>query len=505
MSQANSLKELGNKEFTAKNFSKAAEYYTQAIAISPNAIYYTNRCACLIELKKFDKALEDTIKALDLDKTYAKAYARGAQAYTHMGRIDEALELIKKGVENSPNDQQIRREYDNLQILISYRSSIPKHIEDLEYHDALRKVNALAERCDHEIKFFETKIDILCLSNEVKVAKTFLREKEATWRKISEESFYRNSGKVDRFSNDLVNAKVHLQKALAINPDSALVKKEFVLVKSMDELKKKATDAFTSKKYGEALKIYDDAMNLDKTNKIWNSVILSNKASCLMQQKKNKEALVLMAKAVELDPQNAKFLYKKGKLEKDLQDWESAETSMRKAKTLDPTLTIDHDLKEVGKKVKEINKKDYYAILGIDKKASAEEIKKAYKELVKKWHPDKHAGNKELQDKAEKKFKEISEAYGVISDPEKRKRFDLGGMEEDKEQYTGSQNMQDMFSRGGGDPLIQMFFNQGSQNSFMFGGAGGNRRQGSGAQKFGFSNMFSDGSAEDIFAQFKRR
>jgi len=64
--------------------------------------------------------------------------------------------------------------------------------------------------------------------------------------------------------------------------------------------------------------------------------------------------------------------------------------------------------------------KDYYKILGVDKNASAEEIKKAYRKLAMKYHPDKNPGNKQ----AEEKFKEINEANEVLSDTEKRARYD---------------------------------------------------------------------------------
>jgi curved DNA-binding protein len=64
--------------------------------------------------------------------------------------------------------------------------------------------------------------------------------------------------------------------------------------------------------------------------------------------------------------------------------------------------------------------KDYYKILGVDKKATQDEIKKAYRKLAVKYHPDKNPGNKQ----AEEKFKEINEANDVLSDSEKRKKYD---------------------------------------------------------------------------------
>lgn len=68
--------------------------------------------------------------------------------------------------------------------------------------------------------------------------------------------------------------------------------------------------------------------------------------------------------------------------------------------------------------------KDYYGILNIPKEATEQQIKKAYKKLAMKWHPDKNVDNPEI---AEKKFKEVSEAYQVLSDPEKRKKYDMFG------------------------------------------------------------------------------
>ena len=69
------------------------------------------------------------------------------------------------------------------------------------------------------------------------------------------------------------------------------------------------------------------------------------------------------------------------------------------------------------------NKRDYYEVLGVSKEADSSAIKKAYRKLAKKYHPDTNAGNAE----AEKRFKEISEAYAVLGDEEKKKLYDEFG------------------------------------------------------------------------------
>ena len=67
--------------------------------------------------------------------------------------------------------------------------------------------------------------------------------------------------------------------------------------------------------------------------------------------------------------------------------------------------------------------KDYYKILGVDKNADQKEIKKAYRKLAKKYHPDLNSGNKSAQEK----FKDVNEAYEVLGDEQKRKKYDMFG------------------------------------------------------------------------------
>jgi len=136
--------------------------------------------------------------------------------------------------------------------------------------------------------------------------------------------------------------------------------------------------------------------------------------------------------------------------------------------------------------------KDYYKILGLNKSTSPEDIKKAYRKLAMKYHPDRNKSNKA----AEEKFKEISEAYAVLSDSEKKKQYDMFGAEGFQQRYS----QDDIFSnfdfsnifkefgfgniggwkRGGGSGIFNHIF------------SGASRRSSYGAQSDPYSSIFTN-------------
>ncbi|MDR3223825.1 MAG: molecular chaperone DnaJ [Methanobrevibacter sp.] len=123
-------------------------------------------------------------------------------------------------------------------------------------------------------------------------------------------------------------------------------------------------------------------------------------------------------------------------------------------------------------------KRDYYDILGIDKSASAKEIKKSYRKLAMKYHPDK--AEESDKEKFTEKFKEISEAYAVLSDEEKKQKYDQfghAGMDGfSQEDIFRNVNFEDIFQGFGGDG--QGFGGIGDILSEIFGGGGRSRRTG---------------------------
>ncbi|MFO7577261.1 MAG: DnaJ C-terminal domain-containing protein [Pelovirga sp.] len=103
--------------------------------------------------------------------------------------------------------------------------------------------------------------------------------------------------------------------------------------------------------------------------------------------------------------------------------------------------------------------KDYYAVLGVERTADAATIKKAYRKLAQKYHPDKNPDDK----KAEEHFKQLTEAYAVLSDPEKRRQYDQFGADGFHQRFSQEDifrnvNMGDIFGSFGGEDLFSQLF-----------------------------------------------
>ena len=121
--------------------------------------------------------------------------------------------------------------------------------------------------------------------------------------------------------------------------------------------------------------------------------------------------------------------------------------------------------------------KDYYAILNIKRDADEKEIKHAYRKLAKKYHPDTNPNNKE----AEQKFKEVTEAYNVLSDPEKKKKYDQYGSAAFDGNFSDGFNASDFY----GNHFHEQTFHDGS-NGFHF----------------HFSGNADDDMFDDLFGSF---
>lgn len=180
-------------------------------------------------------------------------------------------------------------------------------------------------------------------------------------------------------------------------------------------------------KFREAHKLYTEALEIDPLNGDINSKLLYNRALMNSKIGNIRDAITDCNSALKTNPAYLKVILLRAKCHNDMENFEEAVKDYEAALKIEKTNEIKIALKDAKIALKRSKRKDYYKILGIDKRASDDEIKKAYRKRALVHHPDRHASASEDEKREqEKKFKEIGEAYAILSDPQKKDRFDNG-------------------------------------------------------------------------------
>lgn len=128
-----------------------------------------------------------------------------------------------------------------------------------------------------------------------------------------------------------------------------------------------------------------------------------------MKRNQPLKALDDLNKSLELNPAYTKSLMRRAEINMEIEDYSAAIQDYAKIEQLDPTANLKAKIQEAKKKEKVAKKKDYYAILGVVKTASEDQIKKAYKKLALKYHPDRNSTKSDAEkDEATRKFKDVA-------------------------------------------------------------------------------------------------
>lgn len=198
-------------------------------------------------------------------------------------------------------------------------------------------------------------------------------------------------------------------------------------------------------KFREAHKLYTEALEIDPFNNDINSKLFYNRALMNSKIGNIRDAIADCSAALKTNASYLKVILLRAKCHEDMENFEESVKDYETAFKIEKTIEIKNLLKDAKIKLKRSKRKDYYKILGIDKRASDDEIKKAYRKRALVHHPDRHASASEDEKREqEKKFKEIGEAYAVLSDPQKKDRFD-NGQDLDDVEFDSSQMYRQFF------------------------------------------------------------
>jgi DnaJ family protein C protein 7 len=306
---------------------------------------------------------------------------------------------------------------------------------------------------------------------------------------------------VTYYKGNITEAEKTLERCRVIDPTFKAGQDFIKSIKRFEQAKDEANQLFSAKRTSEAIAAYSECLKFDEFNKYYNSIILSNRSACYITNKEYIKALTDINKAIDLNPDFAKAHARRGNIRYHLEEYSEAMKDYNRAKELNPAYPdIENLISSAQTASQNRKRKDYYAILGIEKGASDDQIKKAYRKMALKWHPDKNSETPEQKMEAEKIFKDVNEAYAVLSDKNKKAIFDSGG---DPEGGNGGFSG---FGGAGFDPtsIFQTFFGGGGEGGFgnIFSNMGSGGRVFMSGGMPGFSNFGESDRSSNGFSGF---
>jgi len=471
---AEQYKAAGNRHFKEKNYPKAIEQYTKAVDLFPDsATYLGNRAAAYMSSGSFQHALEDCSRAADLDPQNAKILLRLARIYTGLGRPEEAMTTFNR-IRPAPSAKDVAPTKEMLHHITSAADT-------LERGSAMSMVLHALDQAERGLGAGVTKPRKWQLMRGEAYLKMGNENSLGDAQNIAMNLLRNNNqdpealvlrGRVLYGQGDNEKAMSFFRMAVNCDPDFRDAIKWLRIVQKIDRMKDEGNTHFKAGRFQPAIEKYTEALEIDPTNKSMNAKLLQNRAQCKIKLKQYDEAIADSERAVSLDPGYTKARKTKANALGQAGKWEDAVKEWKNIQELDPEdRTIPKEVRKAELELKKSQRKDYYKLLGVGKDADANEIKRAYRKMAVKLHPDKNPGDEH----AEAKFKDMQEAYETLSDPEKKARYDNG---------DDLLDPADMFGGGGGmgggmggiDPEI-LFSMMGNQGGF---GGGGFRSAGGG-------------------------
>ncbi|KAF1834384.1 TPR-like protein [Decorospora gaudefroyi] len=470
---ADEYKAAGNKFFKIKDYPRAIEEYSKAIEADPqNATYYSNRAAAYISANRFYQAMEDCKRADELDPNNMKILLRLGRVYTSLGRPDEAVDVYNQIHATAKDKQPALNMQKHLRMAQETAqnggsgSMVIYALNEAEKGlgagvDKPRKWQLM--RGEAHLRMGNAN----ALGEAQNVAMSLLRNNN------QDPDALVLRGRILYAQGENDKAVQHFRQALSCDPDFKAAVKYLRMVQKLERMKQEGNAAFKGGRYQEAIDTYTQALAVDPSNKNTNSKILQNRALCYSRQKSWRQAIADCEKALELDPSYTKARKTRAKALGESGNWEEAVRDLKAIAEENPSEPgIAKEIRDAEMELKKSKRKDYYKILGLEKDATEQQIKKAYRKLAIVHHPDKNPDDVDAADR----FKEIQEAHETLSDPQKRERYDSGAdLVDPSEMFGGGGMGGGMGGMGGIDPeiLMQMFGGMG-------GGVGGGRPGGGG-------------------------
>jgi len=475
------------------------------------ATYYNNRAAASTMILQYEEAVQDCIEAISLYPSFIKAYIRKAKAQTSLGLLSDAMTTLHRASiydSNNSTIQVLKSEINKLQERINNAKSLLDHPKSTstsapsslqfppfplpnrrEALQALQEITIVIASCPswRSILVDKTKA-LLALGrfNEAyTISTSLIRSRDSNNHHNSSLILYR--AYCLQHMGNLDDAMKHIKQILSGDPDNAQAFLFFKVLKALGKTKEEADGFYKRRDFDTAVEKYSEALTLNGCMGLYRAKLFFNRACAHANLRNHSNVVQDCSSALQLDSEYVKAILRRAgsylmmgeedDCQKAIRDYESVMDLAEKRGDEVQMKEMKKKLREAQVALKRSKQKDFYKMLSCPRDATESEIKKSYRKTALKWHPDRHANStEEKKTEAEKVFRDINLAYEVLSDPQKKQKYDSGVDVEDLDNPHAGHGHGHGHGHGGPggiDPniLFEMFMRQ--QQGGMGGGHGG--------------------------------
>ncbi|KAG8452199.1 hypothetical protein GDO86_004116 [Hymenochirus boettgeri] len=392
-----------------------------------NYVAYYRRATVYLAMGKSKAAIPDLSKVIELKPDFTSARLQRGGLLLKQGKLDEAEEDFEKVLKSNPSEQEHKEA--SAQLLKSdeiqrMRSQGVAAFNQRDYLTAETFLNYVLETCIWDAELREMRAE--CYVNQGEPGKAISDLKAASKLKNDNtDAFY----KVSRIYYELGDHEMSLseiRECLKLDPDHKECFSHYKQVKKLNKQIRTAEELIHEGRYEDALSKYEGVLKTEPSIPYYSALVQERSCHCYSKSQQSAEAIKVCTEFLQKEPSNVNALKDRAEAyileelyEEAVRDYETAQQTSENDKQ------IREGLEKAQKLLKQSQKRDYYKILGVKRNAKKQEIVKAYRKLAQQWHPDNFQDEEEKK-RAEKKFIDIASAKEVLTDPEKRSRFDAG-------------------------------------------------------------------------------
>nr|XP_039250330.1 dnaJ homolog subfamily C member 3-like [Styela clava] len=426
---------LGNQLLHAGQLADALTQYHSSIDNDPNNYQaYYMRATVYLAMGRSRTALPDLDQVISLQPNFIKARLQRGNLYLKMGRFNDA-QIDYEAVLSQEDNADAKAKVEVIRPLRRNINQAAQSFQSKDYRQVVNYMKEVIETCPWNAEFRETRAmaheglgDLRSAISDLKPTTTLRLDNTAGYLKIS--ILYYRLGDIEQSLDEI-------RECLKLDPDHKECYAHYKNVKKLFKTVESGRKFMNEERWDDAIGKFTKALQQEPRIPAFNLEIKLRICESYVKKASPIEALAACKDVLKYDSHNIPAIFLISEAYTLNSQYQEAVDILQEASQIDENYPgLNDKIKQAQKLLKQSQKRDYYKILGVSRNARKREIEKAYRNLARQWHPDNFKTEEEKKS-AESKFIDLAAAKEVLTDPEKRRKFDSGVDPLDPEEQNG--------------------------------------------------------------------